>query len=59
MKERIEAKLGCTIEEYIKREQEFLEKYGDSEADWDDPFYKLDYDEIDFYEEYTKNMPAA
>ena len=59
MKEQIEKKLGCTIEEYIKKEDDIYNGCGDLECDWDDPFTKLTNEEIDFYADYIKSLKAA
>ena len=48
MRERIEKKIGMTIEEYIARREDFLricEEDDDVEIDWDDPMSLLDREE--------------
>ena len=60
MKERIEKKLGCTIEEYYKQSRrttlECIEKGVGAEVK--SALTLLDDDEFDFVEEYIKNMVA-
>lgn len=56
MKERIEKKLGCTIEEYIKKRLEFLNEYKGLEIETPNPLVNLDADELDFLGEYLKKI---
>ena len=58
MKERIEQKLGCTIEEYINRKHEVFKKYEGYEADGDLTFPELTIEELDFITEYLKQKIA-
>lgn len=53
MKERVEKKLGCTIEECCRR----IEKFGEDfpyEAEYRSPFSVLDESELDFVIEYLE-----
>ena len=52
MKERIEKKLGCTIEEYFNNRAAMFGEH-DGEIDCEDnPLTELDYDELDYITEY-------
>ncbi len=53
MKERIEKKLGCTIDEYFDKRAAMFGKF-DGETDCEDnPLTELDYDELDYLTEYV------
>ena len=58
MKERVEKKLGCTIEEFFARRSALCEKYKDFEIELplDEGFLSLDDEETDFMMEYTEKM---
>ncbi len=54
MKERIEKKLGCTIEEYLTKREEMFSEF-DTEADCEvNPLAEmLTYEELDYLTEYV------
>ena len=60
MKERVERKLGCSIEEYMKLLEEHDKKYKDCETDFDRSFPdSLTYEELDFVGEYMDMLAMA
>lgn len=57
MRERIEKKIGCTIEEFIRREVE--EDDPPYEAEYPNPFSILTHEEGKFVEDIARKMYAS
>lgn len=58
MKERIEEKFGCSIEEKMEEFRNFVLDIGPNEADYDTPFDLLTDEEARYVEEYMKSKVA-
>jgi len=59
MKERIEAKLGCTIEEQFKRLEALHNEYSDREIEMVNPLEVLTWEELDFVEDYINSKKVS
>ena len=59
MKERIEEKLGCSIEEYFKKRLELFDKYEGLEIEIPNPLVGLEWEELDFIDNYIRHMDIA
>ena len=56
MKESIEKKLGCTIEEFAKKMKAYIEKYRGYETEGSIIPDSLTCDELDYMSDYFKHM---
>lgn len=59
MKERIEKKLGCSIEEYFKKREELFAKLEGLEGEVYNPLVELETEELDFLSDYVLTMKIA
>ena len=64
MKERIEKKLGCSIEEYFKKRDELFESLKGPEGEVFEgevynPLVELETEELDFLSDYVLTMKIA
>ena len=56
MKEQIERKIGCTIEEYYHKMQEFWMNKPNTEVDCENPLTAFSDEELDFMDEYIHKV---
>lgn len=58
LQERIEKKLGCSIEEYFEKRLRLAEEFEGCEIETPNPLVELDWDELDYIGEYLQNKTA-